>query len=95
MLLWIRIRFRIKKSILQRFGKQMQTYRCFTLDETGLIARREDIAALDDDSALEEGWRRVATHQNDRFQATYGLEIWLGLTLVFTTRDHVPMKSAA
>jgi hypothetical protein len=95
MLLWTRIRFGLKKIILQRFGEQMRTYRCFTLNETGLIARREDISAPDDESALEEGWRRVRGHQNDQLQATLGLEIWFGLTLVFTTRDHVPMKVLA
>jgi hypothetical protein len=73
----------------------MPTYRCFTLNETGLIARREDIIALDDESALEEGWRRVRAHQDGHRPATFGLEIWFGLTLVFTTRDQMPMKSVA
>jgi hypothetical protein len=73
----------------------MRTYRCFTLDETGLIARREDINAPDDNAAVKEGWRRVSNHRNDAFQAACGLEIWFGLTLVFTTRDHVPLKLVA
>jgi hypothetical protein len=72
-------------------SNQMRTYRCFTLNKMGLIARREDIDAPDDKSALEEGWRRVSNHQQDQAQSTYGLELWLGLTLVFTTRDHIPI----
>jgi hypothetical protein len=73
----------------------MRTYRCFTLNDTGLIAVREDIDAADDSSALEEGWRRVTAHQIGHFQSTFGLELWLGLTLVFTTRDHMPTQLAA
>jgi hypothetical protein len=95
MLFHIRSGIELEKSIFQLFGESMRTYRCFTLNETGLIARREDIDAPDDNAALEEGWRRVTTHQNDHPQATFGLEIWLGLTPVFTTRDHMPMKPAA
>ena len=68
----------------------MRTYRCFILNEIGLVACRQDIDAPDDNAALEEGWRRVTTHQNEHLPATFGLELWLGLTPVFTTRDDVP-----
>ena len=70
----------------------MRTYRCFTLDEMGLIARREDIDAPDDHSALAEGWHRVTTWQHDEAHSACGLELWFGLTLVFTTRDLLPIQ---
>jgi hypothetical protein len=70
----------------------MRTYRCFILDKLGLITRREDIDAPNDDSAREEGWRRVTTYQEDQAQSAWGVELWFGLTLVFTTRDHMSIQ---
>jgi hypothetical protein len=65
----------------------MHTFRCYALDKQGAITAAENIEADDLDAAIEAGWRFVAAHHAGLSTPSFGLEVWHGKTLLFTTRQ--------
>jgi hypothetical protein len=72
----------------------MQTFRCYALDTQGSITAAENVEADDLDAAIEAGWRFVAAHNAGLSTPSFGLEIWHGKTLLFTTR-HGPTAAVS
>jgi hypothetical protein len=72
----------------------MPTFRCYVLNEQGSITAAENMETDDLDAAIEAGWRFVAAHKAGPSTQSFGLEIWQGKNLLFTTRqDPTPVLS--